>query len=41
MMNRSFGEGLNPYTVNVISISCHGFYEGGDAIAVIPEMDGD
>jgi hypothetical protein len=40
MMGRSLGEGKNPYTVNVISFSGHGITVEGDAIAVIPEING-
>ena len=38
LLNRSHGLGKNPYTVNVITFSGHGFDYGGDAIAVIPEV---
>jgi hypothetical protein len=36
MMKKNCGEGLNPYSVNVVSFSGHGNYLEGDAIAVIP-----
>ena len=36
MIIQSMGEGLNPYTVNVVSFSGHGVHIDGDAIAVIP-----
>ncbi len=38
LLNRCHGLGKNPFTVNVITFSGHGFDYGGDAIAVIPEM---
>jgi hypothetical protein len=41
MINRCIGDGQNPYTVNVISFSGHGIHIEGDAIAVIPQGDGD
>ena len=41
MMGLSIGEGYNPYTVNVISFSGHGVTVEGDAIAVIPEINGE
>lgn len=40
MIARSMGEGNNPYTVNVVSFSGHGIHFDGDAIAVIPQMNG-
>ncbi len=33
------GLGRNPFTVNVITFSGHGFTLNGDTIAVIPEYD--
>ena len=41
MINRSIGEGLNPYTANVVSFSGHGLHMDGDAIAVIPQTIGE
>jgi hypothetical protein len=37
MVSRCDGIGKNPYTVNVITYSGHGFTFDGDAIAAIPE----
>ena len=37
MVSRSDGKGKNPYAVNVITYSGHGFTLDGDAIAAIPE----
>ena len=37
MRNGCTGIGKNPYTVNVITYSGHGFTFNGDTIAVIPE----
>jgi hypothetical protein len=36
LLDSSLGRGANPYTVNVITFSGHGFEYGGDAIAIIP-----
>ena len=41
MLNVSIGIGKNPYTVNVITYSGHGFSFNGDTIALIPELSKD
>ena len=38
MEKNCIGEGNNPYSVNVVTFSGHGFTYDGDAIAVIPEI---
>ncbi len=37
MILKGSGKGQNPYTLNVVTFSGHGFTFDGDAIAVIPE----
>ena len=39
MKNGCTGLGKNPYTVNVITYSGHGFTFNGDTIGVIPEYN--
>ena len=39
MKQRSLGIGANPFTVNVISYSGHGFTCEGQTIAVIPQIN--
>ncbi len=39
MKQRSLGFGANPFTVNVISYSGHGFTCEGQTIAVIPQIN--
>ncbi len=39
MRNACVGIGKNPYTVNVITYSGHGFTFNGDTIGVIPEYN--
>ncbi len=41
MINWSSVPSLNPYKVNVITFSGHGIAVEGDAIAVIPQKNGD
>lgn len=39
MIGRCHGYGDNPWVLNVITFSGHGYTYKGDAIAVIPEID--
>jgi hypothetical protein len=39
MKLRCHGYGDNPWVLNVITFSGHGYTYRGDAIAVIPELD--
>ncbi len=39
MYDSSLGKGQNPFTVNVVTYSGHGFTFGGDAIAAIPTYE--
>ena len=39
MFNERHGNANNPYSVNVITFSGHGFTFDGDAIAAIPEYN--
>jgi hypothetical protein len=41
LVSKCDGIGKNPFTVNVITYSGHGFTFDGDAIAVIPEYEGE
>lgn len=41
MIKRCSGVGRNPYSVNVVTFSGHGITFDGDAIAVIPETEGE
>lgn len=39
MYSKCTGLGANPYSVNVITYTGHGFIYGGDEFAAIPEFD--
>ncbi len=41
LVTKCDGVGKNPFTVNVITFSGHGITYSGDAIAVIPEYEGE
>jgi hypothetical protein len=41
MLSKCVGSGTNPFTVNVITFSGHGFTFNGDSIAVIPQSPKD
>jgi hypothetical protein len=37
MQKSCSGIGINPYSVNLITVTCHGIISEGDAIAVVPQ----